>query len=362
MKKIIGILLVAMMMTSVLSGCAKEDVKKEATETVKKEEAKEETKEEKKEEKKETVEPVEEIVLRLAETHPGDYPTTLGDIEFARLVEEKTNGRIRIEVYHSKQLGEEKDAIEQVQFGAIDFTRVSVGPMTEFSPELAVVALPYMYSSADHMWKVLNSEIGDKFLQGLESSNFIGLGWYDGGARSFYNSVRPIEKLEDLKGLKFRVMQSELMVDMVEALGASPTPMPYGEVYSAIQTHVIDGAENNWPSYDTSSHFEVAKYYTLDEHLRVPEILIASKIVMDKIPADDMALIKEAAYESQLFQREKWAEKVKESEKKIREAGNEIIALPADKKAEFSAAMKPVWEKYGKGYEDIIDAIQALAK
>ncbi len=361
MKKVLSLMLVLTMITAMMIGCAKEEAgsaSESTKETTSESTASEEKTEEKTESKTESA--VEPIVFRLAETHPGDYPTTLGDIEFARLVEEKTEGRIKIEVYHSKQLGEEKDVIEQVQFGAIDFTRVSVGPMTEFSPELAVVALPYMYASAEHMWKVLDSEIGDQFLNGLESSNFIGLCWYDGGARSFYNSVKPIEKLEDLDGLKFRVMQSELMVDMVEALGASPTPMAYGEVYSSIQTNVIDGAENNWPSYDTSSHYEVAQYYTLDEHLRVPEILIASKIAMDKVSAEDMALIKEAAKESQAYQIEKWLAKEKESEKKIREAGNTITELSAEEKARFAEQMAPVWAKHAEGYEDIIQAIQDM--
>lgn len=358
MKKLVSLLLAIMMVTALFAGCAKDEEPKTETKTESNTASKtEDKKEDKKEEVKADVEP---MVLRLAETHPGDYPTTLGDIEFARLVEEKTEGRIKIEVYHSKQLGEEKDVIEQVQFGAIDFTRVSVGPMTEFSPELAVVALPYIYKSADHMWNVLNSKIGDDLLAGLESSNFVGLGWYDGGARSFYNSVRPIKTLEDLEGLKFRVMQSELMVDMVEALGASPTPMPYGEVYSSIQTNVIDGAENNWPSYDTSSHFEVAKYYTLDEHLRVPEILIASKIVMDKVSAEDLELIREAALESQMFQREQWAAKEAASEAKIREAGNEIYELPKEEKERFAATMAPVWEKHAGDYKDIIAAIQGM--
>lgn len=358
MKKIISLLLALVMVSTLFAACASEEP---ATKTADKPAATTEVEAEEKEEEK-TEAPAEQIMLRLAETHPGDYPTTLGDMEFARLVGEKTDGRITVEVYHSKQLGEEKDVIEQVQFGAIDFTRVSVGPMTEFSPELAVVALPYIYQSADHMWDVLNSEIGDKFLGGLESSNFIGLGWYDGGARSFYNSVKPIQTLEDLEGLKFRVMQSEMMVDMVEALGASPTPMAYGEVYSSIQTGVIDGAENNWPSYDTSSHFEVANYYTLDEHLRVPEILIASKMVMDKLSADDLALIKEAALESQMYQRDLWSAKEKASEAKIREAGNEIYVLPAEEKARFAEQMKPVWAKHAEGFEDIIDAIQAKIK
>lgn len=357
MKRLISLMLTLLMVTALFAACASEEPAPAKADKPAATKAATEKKEEKTEAAKE-----EQMVFRLAETHPGDYPTTLGDIKFAELVEEKTGGRIKVEVYHSKQLGEEKDVIEQVQFGAIDFTRVSVGPMTEFSPELAVVALPYIYASADHMWEVLNSEIGDQFLGGLESSNFVGLGWYDGGARSFYNSVRPIKTLEDLEGLKFRVMQSEMMVDMVEALGASPTPMAYGEVYSSIQTGVIDGAENNWPSYDTSSHFEVATYYTLDEHLRVPEILIASKMVIDKLSAEDLALIKEAALESQMYQRELWAAKEKASEEKIREAGNEIYMLPTEEKARFAAQMAPVWAKHAEGFEEIIDAIQAKAK
>jgi tripartite ATP-independent transporter DctP family solute receptor len=306
------------------------------------------------------VEEVEPVVLRLAETHPGDYPTTLGDLEFARLVEEKTDGRVIVEVYHSKQLGEEKDVIEQVQFGAIDFTRVSIGPLAEFSPHLNVLALPYIYKDADHMWKVLNSSVGDDMLDSISEHGFIGLGYYDGVARSFYNSVRPIEKLEDLAGLKFRVMQNEMMVDMVEALGANPTPMAYGEVYSSIQTGVIDGAENNWPSYDTSSHYEVAMYYTLDEHLRVPEILIASSSIMDKISESDLALIKEAAKESQDFQIQKWNEKSKASEEKIIEAGNVVTYLTDEAKQEFSDAMTPVYEKYASEYADIIKEIQDM--
>lgn len=348
MKKILGLLLVLSLVFG-LAACGG------TTDT--EEPAMEEKEETTVEEKEETMEPV---VFRLAESHPGDYPTTLGDVKFAELVEEKTEGRVKVEVYHSKQLGEEVDVIEQVQFGAIDFTRVSLGPLAEFSPQLNVLSLPYIYASPDHMWTVLNGEIGDDMLASIYDSGFIGLGWYDGGARSFYNSVRPVEKLADLAGLQFRVMQNEMFIDMVDALGAVATPMPYGEVYSAIQTGVIDGAENNWPSYDTSSHFEVAKYYTVDEHLRVPEILIASKMVEDKVSAEDLAAIKEAAFESQAYQRELWAAKEKESEEKVVAAGNEIIYLTPELKAEFSDAMGPVYEKYASEYMDIIEAIQAL--
>lgn len=304
--------------------------------------------------------PVQAITLRLAETHPADYPTTLGNYEFARLVEEKTEGRIKIEVYPSAQLGEEKAVIEQVQIGAIDLARTSIGPLTEFSPSLNVLQLPYIYQDGEHMWKVLNSEIGDQFLESVEASNFIGLGWFDPGARNFYNSVREIKSLADLKGLKLRVMQSQLMMDMVSALGASPTPMPYGEVYSSIQTKVIDGAENNWPSYDTSSHFEVAKYYTIDEHIRVPEIIIASKVALSKLSADDLATLKEAAKEAQMFQREKWAEKEKVSRDKVTAAGSIITELDPAAKAEFQAAMEPLYEKYAGDYADVIEKIQGM--
>jgi len=303
---------------------------------------------------------VEPVYFRLAETHPADYPTNLGNLEFARLVKEKTNGRIIIEVYDSKQLGEEVDVIEQVQFGAIDFMRVSLGPLAEFAPELNVLSLPYIYASSDHMWKVLNSEIGDDMLASIYDSGFIGLGWFDGGARSFYNSVRPIETLEDMEGLKFRVMQNEMFIDMCEALGAVAIPLPYGEVYSSIQTGVIDGAENNWPSYDTSSHFEVAKYYTLDEHLRVPEILVASKSIEDKVTPEELELIKEAAFEAQAYQIALWVEKEKESEAKIVEAGNQITYLTAEEKQRFADCMAPVYEKYASDYLDIIQKIQDM--
>jgi tripartite ATP-independent transporter DctP family solute receptor len=298
------------------------------------------------------------ITFRLAEAHPSDYPTTLADKEFARLVEERTEGRIIIKVYDSQQLGEEKSVIEQVQFGAIDFTRISLAPLSEFSPQLNVLQLPYIYRDSDHMWKVLNSPIGDYFLESIEEQSFIGLGWYDAGARNFYNSVREIHTLEDLKGLKFRVMESGLMLDMAKALGTSVTPMPYGEVYSAIQTGVIDGAENNFPSYETSSHYEVAKYITVDEHVRVPEILIASSMILDRISEEDLEIIKQCAEDTQMFQREQWQEKEKESEEKVLKAG--CIITQIEDKESFVKAMEPVYEKYAKDYMNIVRQIQDM--
>ena len=352
-KKLLGIIFIVAMMAALAVGCAK-------TETPAETPAETETATETAETPEEEPAPVEAVVLKLAETHPADYPTTLGDYEFARLVEEKTEGRVKIEVFPAAQLGEEKDVIEQVQIGAIDLTRTSIAPLTEFAPSLNVLQLPYIYRDADHMWNVLNSEIGENFLKSVESANFVGLGWFDPGQRNFYNSQKEITSLADLKGLKFRVMQSELMMDMVAALGASPTPLPYGEVYSAIQTGIIDGAENNWPSYDTSSHFEVAKYYTIDGHVRVPEIIIASSIAMQKISAEDLAIMKEAAKEAQAFQIEKWEAKEVESRKKVEEAGSIITELTPEAKAEFAAAMEPVYQKYAAEYTDLIKQVQEI--
>jgi tripartite ATP-independent transporter DctP family solute receptor len=302
----------------------------------------------------------EQIILRLAETHVQDYPTTQGDYYFAQLVEERTDGRIKIEVYHSSQLGEERDVIEQVQFGAIDFTRVSISPLAAFSASLDALQMPYLYRDADHMWNVLKGEIGDEFLASLEPANFVGLAWYDSGSRSFYNSVREIKSVADMAGLKFRVQQSDLMVGLVEALGAVATPMPFGEVYSALQTGVIDGAENNWPSYYSTSHYEVAKYYTLDRHTRVPEILIGSKIVMDRLSAEDQEIIKQAAKDSIDYQIERWADFVKVSEDAIRAAGNTITELSPAAYAGFQEAMQPLYDDLSPELKAVVARIRAV--
>lgn len=298
------------------------------------------------------------IVLRLAETHGADYPTTKGDYEFARLVEERSNGRIKIEVYPGAQLGEEKAIIEQVQFGAIDFTRVSISPLAGFADDFNALQMPYLYRNPEHMWKVLNSEVGDKFLSSLTPYGFVGLSWFDSGARSFYNSVRPVEKVQDLEGLKIRVQESALMIGLVEALGAVATPMPFGEVYSAIQTGVIDGAENNWPSYYSTSHFEVAKYYTIDEHTRVPEITIASKMTMDKLSPEDQELIKKAAKDSMAYQIKAWADYEKEAIAAVRANGNEVHYLSDN--SYFQAAMQPLYDALSPELQNVVKEIRAV--
>ncbi|WP_417417026.1 TRAP transporter substrate-binding protein [Hoeflea sp.] len=300
-----------------------------------------------------------ETTLKSSDTHPDGYPTVEAVKAMGKMLEESTGGRLCIEVYHSAQLGEEKDTIEQTQFGAIDLNRVSLGPFNNIIEETQIPSLPYIFRSVDHMHTVMDGPIGQEILDAFAAHDLIGLGFYDGGSRSFYNKEKPIKSMADLKGMKFRVMQSDMFVDMVSALGANATPLPYGEVYSSIQTGVIDGAENNWPSYDTSGHFEVAKYYTLDQHLIVPEVLVMSKKSWDKLSAEDQAAVRAAAKASVPVMRDLWVAQEKKSEEKVRAAGSEIIT--EIDKAPFIEAMKPVYEKYVKSdkLKDMVARIQA---
>ena len=301
----------------------------------------------------------QERILRSSDTHPDGYPTVEAVKYMGQLLERYTDGKLGIEVAHSAQLGEEADTIEQTRFGAIDLNRVSLGPFNGLVPATRIPSLPYIFRSEAHMRTVMDGPIGDEILAAFEPFDLIGLAFYDGGSRSFYNSQHPIQSLDDLKGLKFRVMQSDIFVDMVKALGADAVPMPYGEVYSAIQTGVIDGAENNPPSFDTSGHFEVAKYYTLDQHLIVPEVLVMSKKTWDTLSADEQEAVKKAAKNSVGYERGAWDAKVLQSRAKVAEGGAEIIS-DIDKQP-FIDAMKPVYDKYVDTPElkDLVARIQA---
>lgn len=299
------------------------------------------------------------IVMRLAETHPQDYPTTKGDYEFARLVKERSNGRIIIEVFHSKQLGEERAVIEQVQLGAIDMTRVSISAVSAFVRDLDAFQLPYLYRDAAHMWKVLNGPIGQEILKKHEAFNFVGVGWFEGGSRNFYTK-KQVKTVSDLKGMKIRVQQAPLMVGMVEALGAVATPLPYGEVYSALKTGVVDGAENNWPSYLTTSHFEVAKYFITDEHTRVPEITVGSKKVFDKLSKQDRAIIFKAAQDAVAYQIKLWNEFEKVAEKTVKEKGSIVTEVSPAEKKKFMDAMKPLYDKQPAEIMAVANKIRAV--
>lgn len=300
-------------------------------------------------------------VLRSSDTHPDGYPTVEAVKYMSELLKERTGGKYSIDVFHSGQLGEEKEVIEQVRFGVIDMLRVSMGPFNNLVQETVVPSLPYVFRSVEHMHAALDGPAGDEVLAGFEKHGLIALAFYDSGARSFYNSKHEIKGLADLKGLKLRVIQSDIFVDMVNALGANATPMPYGEVYSAIQTGVIDGAENNWPSYDSSKHSEVAKFYTLDQHLIVPEILAVSKIAWDKMSPEDQKIFRQAAKDSVAKQRELWAAAETKSRAAVEAAGTKVTEVD---KQPFIDAMKPVYEKHLKTPEmkALYERIQAAAK
>ncbi|WP_275785899.1 TRAP transporter substrate-binding protein [Pararhizobium gei] len=285
----------------------------------------------------------QEITLRSADIHPDGYPTVEAVKYMGELVSERTNGRIKIEVMNNATLGSEKDTIEQTRFGVIDMNRVNAAPFNNLVPETTVLGLPFLFRSTEHMHKTVDGPIGDQVLAAFEPHGLIGLAFYDSGARSFYTTKKRIEKLADLKGMKIRVQQSDLWIAMMEAFGANPTPMPMGEVYSSLETGVVDGAENNWPSYESARHFEVAKNYTLTEHSLNPEILVISKIAWDKLTPEDQTVLRTAAKDSVGKMRELWTAREKASEEKVRAAGNIITKVDKD---EFSAAMKPVYDRF----------------
>jgi tripartite ATP-independent transporter DctP family solute receptor len=300
-----------------------------------------------------------QITLRSADIHPDGYPTVEAVIYAGKLLEERTGGRVKIQMFNNRQLGEEKDTIEQTRFGVIDMNRVNTAPFNNLVPETQVLGLPFLFRDVDHMHKVVDGEIGEEILKAFEPHGLVGLAFYDSGARSFYTTKKPIKSLEDMKGLKIRVQQSDLWIAMMKAFGANPTPMPFGEVYSALQTGVVDGAENNWPSYESSRHFEVSKFYSLTEHSLTPEVLVISKIAYDRLSPDDQAALRAAAKESVGKMRELWTAREKTSEEKVRAGGVEVSMID---KAPFIAAMAPVYDEYVKDakMKALVERIRAV--
>jgi tripartite ATP-independent transporter DctP family solute receptor len=339
-KKFAGILATTFFAGTLLTACGGGD-----------DEAKKEPKTEKKDKPSYT--------FRLADNQPVEYPTVVGDKKFAELVEERTDGRIKIEVFPSAQLGDEKSVLEQVQLGAIEFARTNASPLSEFNKALSVLSLPYVFESEDHIWNFLESDKGEELLDGLEAAKMKGLAYYDSGNRSFY-STKPLKGIDDLKGLKLRVQQSQINMDLVAALGASATPMPYGEVFSALQTGIIDGAENNYPSLDSSNHYQEAKYYLLDRHQWTPEVLLISKVAWDKLDKEDQGIIKQAALDSVETQRAEWKKWEDRSMKKLKDAGVTITEVKDIKP--WKDAVKDVVKKHSAGYEDVMDAIDKAKK
>lgn len=308
---------------------------------------------------------VKPVVLKLSEVHAEGYPTSLADHEFSRLVEEKTNGRVKIEVYTGGTLyGEETAAIEALQIGDLAFARVSASPVASYVPALNAIQMPYLYNNSAHMWAVLNGEIGQKMLSDIEASGsgLIGLCYYDAGSRSFY-LTKPVYRVADMKGLKIRMQNNKMMVRMVELLGATGvTGIGPNDVYSAITQGVIDGAENNWPTYQNMGDYEAAKYYILDQHTRVPEILLGSVEALKKISKEDLAIIKQVAKETQEFEIAEWAKKEASSEQIVRAAGTTVISLTPEAFAEFQSRMAPLYNEFGSAYTDTINKIREIGK
>lgn len=297
-----------------------------------------------------------EILLKAADNQPEDYPTTMALKEMARLLSDRTQGRIKMQVYAGGQLGGEKESIEMTQMGTIAINRVSTAPLVSFVPKMGVFSMPFLFRDSDHFWKVLDGAVGKDLLKSLETNNLVGLGYYDSGARSFYTKGKAINTAEDAKGQKIRVQQSKIFVDLINSLGASATPMGYGEVYSGLQTGIIDGAENNPPSFWTTKHYEVCKFYVLDEHAMVPEAIIMSKKVWDTLSPEDQKIVAQAAADSVGYEKKLWTEFTEKSLKELADKG--VIISKPDKES-FRKAVAPMYEKYPE-YKEVIAQIQAV--
>src|SRR5499427_4425652 len=303
----------------------------------------------------------QKIVLKASDVHPAGYPTVVAVEHFGEKLAKASNGRLSVQMYASMQLGGEKEAIEQAQVGAIQLARVSVGALGPVIPDLNVFNLPFLFRNTAHMQKVIDGAIGQELLDKVTdnaNAGLVGLCWMDAGARSVYDTRKPIKDIGDLKGLKVRVMGNPMFVDMMNALGGNGVAMGYDQVFSALQTGVVDGAENNPPSFVFDNHYQVPKYYTLTEHLIVPEILVLSRKTWDALGKEDRELVRKLAREAQLEERALWEKYENEAIDKAKSAGIQII--PVADKAPFQAAVKPVWEKYGPKFADVIKRIQAV--
>ncbi len=293
--------------------------------------------------------------------HPEGYPNVVALESFAEDVAEATEGRIEPQVYPGGVLGAQPDAIEQLRAGAIAVGNFNMGPMGEIVPATNVLSLPFIFRDIDHMHKAMDGEIGQRFSDALSEAGIVALSWMDSGSRSFYNTKKPIMTPADMDGLKFRVMSNDLYVQMVDELGGNATPMAYGEVYQSLKTGVIDGAENNYPSFESSNHFEVAKYYSITNHLIIPECICVAKSVWDETPAEDQEIVREAAIAAAEEQRQLWAERSDASKQEVMDAGVEINEV--EDASAFQDAMEPVYSRFiekNPDLETLIRDIQAV--
>lgn len=284
--------------------------------------------------------------LLSSDTHPSDYPTVQAVEHMAKLLRDESSGRLDIRIYAGGQLGSERDTLEITSFGGLDLNRVNLAPLNAIEPMTAIPSLPFLFRSTAHMRATLDGPVGEAILASLMPHDLVGLCFYDSGERCFYNTQGPIYTPDDMKGMKIRVQNSDLYVAMIRALGADATPMALGEVYQSLVQGVIDGAENNWPSYESGRHFEAAPYYSLTRHVMAPEILVMSRSRWDKLSEADRTLIRSAAKRSVPVMRSLWDARVDGARERLLAAGvqaNEVSDLAA-----FQRAMAPVWDRFVK--------------
>ncbi|MBD3287352.1 DctP family TRAP transporter solute-binding subunit [candidate division KSB1 bacterium] len=297
-------------------------------------------------------------VIKLAHVLDPTHPVHQGMVYMAERLAEKSGGKMRIDIYPSGQLGAERELIELLQIGSLAITKVSTSPLESFVPEMKIFSIPYVFRSEEHLWKVLNSDIGKGILLAGQKFFLRGLCYYDAGSRSFYTKDVPIHSPDDLAGLKIRVMKSQTAVKMVQALGGSATPIAFGELYTALQQGVVDGAENNPPSFYLSRHYEVCNYYCLDEHTAVPDILLISTRVWEGLNPQQQQWLQEAVDESVEHQKKLWKEASDHALSEVQKAGVEIIR---PEKAPFREKVRDMYEEYkGTPIYDLIQEIQNI--
>ncbi|HMB47279.1 MAG TPA: TRAP transporter substrate-binding protein [Afifellaceae bacterium] len=292
--------------------------------------------------------------------HVDGYPNTVAMDKFAELLAEKSGGKLTLKMFHSGVLGNQPDAIEQVRLGALEIGNFNLGPIGPIAPEANVVSLPFIFKDMGHMHRVLDGEGGDKISEGMAKKGLIALAWYDSGARSFYNTKKPIMEPADVAGMKVRVMNNDLYSGMISALDGNPSPMAFSEVYQSLKTGVVDGAENNWPSYESTGHFEVAGFYSLSQHLIIPECVCINADIYNALSDEEKGWVKDAARESATLQRELWEKRAEASREKVMAAGVKFNDIP-DKSA-FQAAMKPVYDTYLADNPDLVPLVELIQK
>jgi tripartite ATP-independent transporter DctP family solute receptor len=302
-----------------------------------------------------------DVKIKFAEVHPAGYPPVVAEQEMGKKLEKDSNGEISFKMYAGGVLGSEKEVVEQVQANAVQMTRVSLGILGPVVPDVNVFNLPFVFRDHGHMRKVIDGEIGQEILDKITHSNFnlVALAWMDGGTRNLYTK-KPVRDIADLKGMKIRVQGNPVFIDTINAMGGNGIAMATGEIFSALQTGVIDGAENNPPTMLAYNHFQNAKFYTLTEHLILPEPVVMSKATWDKLTPDQQALVKKLAVEAQAEERVLWDKRSAESEAKLKAAGVEFITLNADQKKDFYDATAGVRAQYGAPYADLIKRIEAV--